>query len=62
MANDASTGGGLKNIYTFGGQPAQRNLTLPDLRAAKAAGLKLVQANATDAVEAAAVEAAGVDK
>ena len=51
----------MKNIYTFGGQPAQRNLTLPDLRAAKAAGLKLVQANATDAVEAAAVEAAGVD-
>ena len=51
----------MKNIYTFGGKPAQRNLTLPDLRAAKAAGRKLVQANATEAVESAAVQAAGVD-
>lgn len=50
-------------IYTFGGQPAQRNLTLPDLRAAKVEGRKLTQANAVRdvAVEAAAVAAAGID-
>jgi 3-methyl-2-oxobutanoate hydroxymethyltransferase len=51
----------MKRIYTFGGQPAQRNLTLPDLRAAKAAGRRLSQANATEAAEAAAVAAAGID-
>jgi 3-methyl-2-oxobutanoate hydroxymethyltransferase len=50
-------------IYTFGGQPARRNLTLPDLRAAKALGRKLTQANAVRDVaeEAAAVAAAGID-
>lgn len=51
----------MKRIYTFGGQPAQRNLTLRDLRAAKAAGRKLAQANATDAGEAAAVAGSGID-
>lgn len=51
----------MKQIYTFGGQPAQRNLTLPDMRAAKAAGLKLSQANALEVAEAAAVAASGVD-
>jgi 3-methyl-2-oxobutanoate hydroxymethyltransferase len=53
----------MRAIYTFGGQPARRNLTLPDLRAAKAAGRKLTQANATRdiAEEAAAVAAAGID-
>lgn len=51
----------MKRIYTFGGQPAQRNLTLPDLRAAKAAGRKLAQANATDAGEAEAVAGSGID-
>ncbi len=50
-------------IYTFGGQPARRNLTLHDLRAAKAEGRKLTQANATRdiAEEAAAVAASGID-
>jgi 3-methyl-2-oxobutanoate hydroxymethyltransferase len=50
-------------IYTFGGQPARRNVTLADLRAAKAEERKLTQANATRdiAEEAAAVEAAGID-
>lgn len=51
----------MTRIYTFGGQPSERNLTLPDLRAAKAAGRKLAQANAVDAAEAAAVAVSGVD-
>lgn len=51
----------MRRIYTFGGQPARRNLTLPDLRAAKVAGRKLCQANATEPAEAAAVAAAGID-
>ena len=50
-------------IYTFGGHPARRNLTLRDLWAAKAQGRKLTQANATRdiAEEAAAVAASGID-
>lgn len=50
-------------IYTFGGQPARRNLTLLDQRAAKAEGRKLTQANATRDVaeEASAVALAGID-
>lgn len=50
-------------IYTFGGQPARRNLTLAELRQAKAEGRKLTQANATRdiAEEATAVAAAGID-
>lgn len=50
-------------IYTFGGQPARRNLTLRDLRQAKAQGRKLTQANATRDIadEAAAVAASGID-
>jgi 3-methyl-2-oxobutanoate hydroxymethyltransferase len=51
----------VKNIYTFGGKPAQRNLTLADLRQAKAMGRKLVQANALELAEAAAVGSAGID-
>ena len=44
-------------IYTFGSQPARRNLTLPDLRQAKADGRKLTQANATrDVPEEAAAD------
>ena len=35
----------MKQIYTFGGQRAERNLTLADIRAAKAEGRKLCQAN-----------------
>ncbi len=51
----------MRAIYTFGGKPAQRNLTLPDMRAATAEGRKLVQANAMEAAEAEAVEQAGID-
>jgi 3-methyl-2-oxobutanoate hydroxymethyltransferase len=53
----------MRPIYTFGGQPARRNLTLLDLRQAKAEGRKLTQANATRdiAEEAAAVAATGID-
>ncbi len=51
----------MKRIYTFGGQPAERNLTLADIRAAKAAGRKLSQANALEVAEAVAVAASGVD-
>jgi 3-methyl-2-oxobutanoate hydroxymethyltransferase len=51
----------MKSIYTFGGKPAQRNLTLADLRQAKAMGRKLVQANAMELAEAAAVGSAGID-
>ena len=51
----------MKSIYTFGGQRAQRNLTLADIRAAKAEGRKLAQANALEVAEAVAVAASGVD-
>jgi 3-methyl-2-oxobutanoate hydroxymethyltransferase len=51
----------MKQIYTFGGQPAQRNLTLADIRAAKAAGRKLSQANSLEVGETIAVAASGVD-
>ncbi len=51
----------MTQIYTFGGQRSQRNLTLPDIRAAKAAGRKLSQANALEVAEAVAVAASGVD-
>jgi 3-methyl-2-oxobutanoate hydroxymethyltransferase len=51
----------MSHIYTFGGQRSQRNLTLPDIRAAKVAGRKLSQVNAMDVDEAAAVAASGVD-
>ena len=51
----------MKSIYTFGGQRAQRNLTLADIRAAKAEGRKLAQANAQEVAEAVAVAASGVD-
>ena len=51
----------MKSIYTFGGKPAQRNLTLADMRQAKVEGRKLVQANAMDVAEAVAVGASGID-
>jgi 3-methyl-2-oxobutanoate hydroxymethyltransferase len=51
----------MKQIFTFGGQRTQRNLTLAEIRAAKAAGRKLSQANALEAAEAAAVAVSGVD-
>jgi len=51
----------MRQIYTFGGQRSQRNLTLADIRAAKAAGRKLSQANAQEVAEAVAVAGSGVD-
>lgn len=51
----------MKSIYTYGLNRAQRNLTLPDIRANKAAGVKMTQATAISGEEAAAVEAAGID-
>jgi 3-methyl-2-oxobutanoate hydroxymethyltransferase len=51
----------VKQIYTFGGQRSQRNLTLADIRAAKVAGRKLSQANSLEVAEAVAVAASGVD-
>jgi 3-methyl-2-oxobutanoate hydroxymethyltransferase len=51
----------MKDIYTFGVQPAQRSLTIPDMREAKANGQKLVQTYAGTFEELAAVEKAGLD-
>lgn len=51
----------MKRIYTYGGQPAKRNLTVACLRANKAAGLKMTQVSAADAVEAATCEKLGID-
>lgn len=31
----------LKSIYTYGGKPARRNLTVADIQANKAAGVKM---------------------
>ena len=36
----------LRNIYTYGGRPARRNLTVADIRANKAAGVKMTQVSA----------------
>lgn len=50
----------MKRIYTFGGVPAARNLTVADIVAGK--GLrKLVQTTAVNRTEAAAAEAAAID-
>ncbi len=51
----------MKRIYTYGGQPAKRNLTVACLRANKAAGIKMTQVSAADATEAAACEKLGID-
>ena len=49
-----------KRIYTYGGKPARRNLTVADMRAAKGVR-KLVQVTANTAEEAAAAAEAGMD-
>ncbi len=51
----------MRRIYTYGGRPATRNLTVADLRANKAAGIKMTQVSALNGEEAAACEAAGID-
>lgn len=51
----------MRRIYTYGGRAATRNLTVADLQANKAAGVKMTQVSALDGAEAAACEAAGID-
>jgi len=50
----------MKRIYTMGGNPAERHLTVADIIAAKG-NRKLVQATATIAEEATAAVEAGID-
>ena len=50
----------MKRIYTFGGIPATRNLTVADIKAAKGQR-KFIQTTAINRIEAAAAEAAGID-
>ena len=50
----------MKNIYTFAAQPAQRSVTIADMRSLKGVK-KLVQVTANTADEASAVKAAGID-
>ncbi|WP_424830161.1 3-methyl-2-oxobutanoate hydroxymethyltransferase [Ruegeria sp.] len=50
----------MKRIYTYGGQPADRNLTVADIIAAKG-NTQFTQVSATDADEAAACEQNGID-
>lgn len=51
----------MKDIYTFAAQRAQRTVTIPCMRKAKAEGRKLIQTTANTAEEARAIEAAGID-
>ncbi len=51
----------MKNIYTYGGRPARRNLTVACLQANKAAGRKMTQVSAINGDEAGACAAMGID-
>lgn len=51
----------MKNIYTFGRKPAQRNYTIPDLRALKGSGKRLTMCNPANAEEIRACVDAGID-
>ena len=51
----------MRRIYTYGGRVVTRNLTVADLRANKAAGVKMTQVSALNGAAAAACEAAGID-
>ncbi len=51
----------MKSIYTYGGKPARRNLTISCLRANKAAGIKMTQVSAQTEEEARACEDMGID-
>ncbi|SLN70177.1 3-methyl-2-oxobutanoate hydroxymethyltransferase [Falsiruegeria litorea R37] len=51
----------MKNIYTYGGQPARRNLTIDCLRRNKVAGVKMTQVSAINGDEARACEEMGID-
>ena len=46
----------MRRIYTYGGRAATRNLTVTDLQANKAAGVKMTQVSALDGAEAVAEE------
>lgn len=51
----------MKNIYTYGGQPAQRHLTVACLLKNKADGKRMTQVTAFDAEEAAAAATQDID-
>ena len=51
----------MKNIYTYGGQPARRNLTVACIQANKAAGIKMTQVSAETESEANVLESLGID-
>ena len=51
----------MKNIYTFGRKPAQRNFTIPDLRALKGSGKRLTMCNPGNSIELQACVDAGID-
>ncbi|MBO6727799.1 MAG: 3-methyl-2-oxobutanoate hydroxymethyltransferase [Rhizobiaceae bacterium] len=52
----------MKRIYTYGTQPASRNLTVADILANKAAGRIMTQTNCLEGgEEAEAIEACGID-
>ena len=51
----------MKHIYTFGGQPAQRTLTVGWLLKNKAVGKRMTQVIAFDAGEAATAADQGID-
>lgn len=51
----------MKNIYTFGRKPAQRNYTVADLIALKGSGRRLTMCNPANEVELRACVEAGID-
>ena len=54
-------GDAMKNIYTFGRKPAQRNYTIPDLRALKGSDARLTMCNPANETEIRACVDAGID-
>ena len=51
----------MRKIYTYGGRPARRNLTVADLQMAKAEGRKLTQVDAVTEDEARMLAEIGID-
>ena len=51
----------MRKVYTWGHALEERNLTIADMRANKAAGRKMTQVTAGDAEEAAILAAQGID-
>ena len=54
-------GGNLKRVFTYGRRIDNRHLTLPDIRAAKKAGVKLSHAFADGGDDAKAIASASID-